>query len=154
VASKKTVSISFPDLKAVKGLNPKVKIAIAFVAAIILLSLSYSAGNSAGYTTGYDKGNTDGYAVGRKDGDEAGYKRGIERAKEEYENGYWDGRVDGCEWLIGSLGNSYVIGITNPFTTYYFLMGIGDTYAGKSNCAIDGSGGYVPPAISATAPSN
>jgi hypothetical protein len=150
VASKKTVSISFPDLKAVKGLNPKVKIAIAFVAAVILLSFSYNAGNEAGYKDG----ETAGYANGVQVGDEAGYKRGLERAKEEYENGYWDGRVDGCKWLIDSLGNSYVIGLTNPFTTYYFLMGIGDTYAGKEACSIDGSGGYVPPTISASTPSN
>ena len=150
MASKKTVSISFPDLKAVRGLKPKVKIVIAFVTAVILLSFSYNAGSEAGYR----EGEAVGYANGVKVGDEAGYKRGIERAKEEYENGYWDGRVDGCKWLIDSLGNSYVIGITNPFTTYYFLMGIGDTYAGKDACSIDGSGGYVPPTISASAPSN
>ena len=79
MASKKTVSISFPDLKAVKGLNPKVKIAIAFVTAVVLLSFSYNAGSEAGYK----EGETVGYANGVKVGDEAGYKRGIERAKEE-----------------------------------------------------------------------
>jgi hypothetical protein len=154
VASKKTVSISFPDLKSVKGLNPKVKIAIAFVTAVILLSISYSAGNSAGYTTGYAEGDAVGYDRGYEVGDKAGFGRGMERVKAEYDNGYNDGRVDGCEWLITSLGESYVIGLSNPFTTWYYLMGIGDTYANKGNCAIDGSGGYHEPSVDASSASN
>ena len=150
MAKKKTVSISFPDLQAVNGLSPKVKIAIAFVTAVLLLSISYNAGNEAGYKTG----DAEGYARGNKVGNDAGYKRGMERVKAEYDNGYWDGRVDGCVWLIDSLGKPYVVGEGNPFTTYYFLMDIGNTYAGKDACSVDGSGGYNVPSVNSSLPSN
>ena len=154
MAARKSVSISVPEFKGVSGMSPKSKIALGVVLGLVGAFIAFSVGDSRGYERGYAEGDAVGYDRGYEVGDKAGYGRGMERVKAEYDNGYNDGRVDGCEWLITSLGESYVIGLSNPFTTWYYLMGIGDTYANKGNCAIDGSGGYHTPAVDTSSASN
>lgn len=145
--TKKTVTFSLPQMKSI---NPKARIALAVVAAILVLSGTYSAAHDSGYKQGYDAGEK----AGIQTGDKQGYARGMERVKTEYDNGYWDGRVDGCEWLVNSLGKGYVIGVSNPFTTWYYLMGIGSEYASTRTCEVTGSGGYNVPTINTLSGSN
>lgn len=115
---KKTVSFNIP---ALGNFNPKVKIAAAIVAALLVIGGAYGAGSNSGYAKGYAAG----FNEGNASGDKAGFERG-----------YWKGAEYGCNWLFDELGAPYLVGEQNPFTTYYFLMGIGDKYASRDNCVV------------------
>lgn len=118
--TKNTVSLNVSVLS-----STKVKIAALVVAFIAVSLVSSSLGDSSGYKRGFADGDKNGFA----NGDKAGF-----------ENGYWIGREDGCEWVITSSGKDFVVGIGNPFSTYYFLMDLGNTYIDRDNCSTEGHG--------------
>jgi hypothetical protein len=120
-STKKSVTISLD--------NKFAKPALAAAGALVLVLVSYSAGNSAGFTTGHEAGYSDGVSVG----DAAGFSRGMDEAIKEYDNGYWDGRVDGCKWVVdqGDKNRLWDLG-----TLTYYTFG---------NCDVTGHGGYDAP---------
>lgn len=128
--AKKTVTL---DTSVVK--NPKVKLIGSVVGAIVLLVIAFNLGDSGGYKRGLAEGLDTGNRAGFERGDEAGF-----------ENGYWLGRGDGCEWVFDTAGKSKIIGIGNPYTTWYYLMDLGSTYIDRTNCSTSGHGAapYVP----------
>lgn len=123
MAEKKvSVSVSIPPLRDV---NPRVKkIAAGLIVVLAALGV-YTLGHNAGYDKGYAAGTVDGTATG----DKAGFERG-----------YWLGREDGCNFVFDQTGTPYVVGETNPHATFYFLLGLGDTYLDRGNCSTFGHG--------------
>lgn len=118
--AKKAVTVDLAILK-----NTKVKGALLAVAFVVVALVASSLGDSAGYKRGFEAGDKNGFA----NGDKAGF-----------ENGYWLGREEGCEWVISSSGKDFIVGIGNPFSTYYFLMDLGSTYIERDNCSTEGHG--------------
>lgn len=119
--AEKKVSISI----GAPALSPKARIVLGAVIGLLGVVIAFNVGDSAGYKRGFAEGDRNGFA----NGDKAGF-----------ENGYWIGREDGCEWVITSSGKDFVVGIGNPFSTYYFLMDLGNTYIDRENCSNDGHG--------------
>jgi hypothetical protein len=124
-STKKSVTISLD--------NKFAKPALVVAGALVLALVSYSAGNGAGYSTGFDAGDVAGYDRGYGVGDDNGFSRGMDEAIKEYDNGYWDGRVDGCKWVVDQGENNRLWDL-GTFTYYTF-----------SNCDVTGYGGYSAP---------
>jgi hypothetical protein len=122
--AKRTITLDSGWVGGVKG-----KIAAAVIVAIIVVVAAYNIGNDSGYKKGYD----DGYGVGNDTGLSTGDKSGFER-------GYWIGREDGCLWVFDQTRKPYVVGEGNPFTTWYYLMDLGNIYLSRDNCSTSGHG--------------
>lgn len=118
--TKRTVTVDTGFIGGTKGKVVGIVLALIAVAAI-----AFNVGDSGGYKRGFTDGDKNGFA----NGDKAGF-----------ENGYWIGREDGCVWVIDSSDKDFVVGIGNPFSTYYFLMDLGSTYIDRDNCTTDGHG--------------
>jgi hypothetical protein len=124
MATKKNASVSIP-VPSLSAVNPKVKIAGAALLGIAVLFGAYS----VGHNTGFDKGHTAGFTEGNAAGDKAGFERG-----------YWKGAEYGCNFVFDELKTPYVMGVQNPYTTWYALMGIGNVYLSRDNCSTNGHG--------------
>jgi len=132
---KKTVTLDSNWIGGTKG-----KVLGGVVVALLLAVIAFNVGDSGGYKRGYGDGLDKGNHAGFTRGDQAGF-----------EKGYWTGREDGCLWVFDQTGKPYVVGEGNPFTTWYYLMDIGNIYLGRSNCSTSGHGAapyspsdYVP----------
>ena len=118
--TKRTVTV---DTRFLSG--GKAKIIGAVLAVIAVAVIAFNVGDSGGYKRGFEAGDKNGFA----NGDKAGF-----------ENGYWIGQEDGCEWVVESSGKDFIVGIGNPFSTYYFLMDLGTVYIDRDNCSTEGHG--------------
>lgn len=119
--AKKTITF---DPSAIVG-NRAVRVA-ALVAVLIALTLGV-------HTIGYNSGHKEGYAAGNEAGWHDGSKAGVAV-------GYWEGRLDGCNFVFDQVRKPYVVGEGNPFTTWYYLMDLGNIYLSRDNCDTTGHG--------------
>lgn len=117
--AKKTVTIDFAAITANRAVR---------VAAVVAILIALTIGS---HSIGYGSGHKEGYAEGDLHGWTTGARAGVEKA-------YWVGREDGCLWVFDAADAPYVVGETNPHATFYFLLGLGDTYLERSNCDTTG----------------